>query len=519
MPEEEAEKRLNDQLKQDKKQPKAEEIPEKLKKEMEQTKIKLESFKKELVKKFPFIDAVGLIPPQAAELFEEEEEIQKNEKEKFMHLVIILPESKEKEIGKVKAEAIKAVQKIKPKIWLHVHTPAGIWEMSYDAKYDMVEAISMAYPLHDKGILGALRVVAIHKNLVVRKFEKYIVSYVLAGSLSRGEATKTSDVDTFVIVDDTDVKRMSRAELRDKLRGIIWGYGAQAGEMAGVKNKLSCQIYILTEFWDAVREAHPVMFTFIRDGIPFYDKGTFMPWKLLLRMGKITGTPEAIDRFMALGERVKENVSKRLNDIATEEIYWSIITPSQGILMLYGLAPATPKETVQLMGDILYEKEKLIEKKYIEILEKIVGVYKGFEHGKIKEVSGKQIDELTKDAEDYIKRLKELVKQISEKTSERTLQTLYEDAIKMLDATLGKTENLENKFEKELVEKGRMPASSLRALQELLKAKSKKFKMGRQEAERVRKDAQVLISELTEYNQRKELLRKIAEEEKSKEKK
>ena len=288
---EEAEKRLNDSLKQDKKQPKAEEIPEKVKKEMEQTKIKLESFKKELVKKFPFIDAVGLIPPQAAEIFEEDEEIQKNEKEKFMHLIIILPESKEKEIGKVKAEAIKAVQKIKPKIWLHVHTPAGIWEMSYDAKYDMVEAISMAYPLHDKGILGALRVVAIHKNLVVRKFEKYIVSYVLAGSLSRGEATKTSDVDTFVIVDDTDVKRMSRAELRDKLRGIIWGYGAQAGEMAGVKNKLSCQIYILTEFWDAVREAHPVMFTFIRDGIPFYDKGTFMPWKLLLRMGKVTGTP------------------------------------------------------------------------------------------------------------------------------------------------------------------------------------------------------------------------------------
>ena len=35
------------------------------------------------------------------------------------------------------------------------------------------------------------------------------------------EETKTSDVDVFVI-DDTDVKRMSRLELLEKLRGIIY---------------------------------------------------------------------------------------------------------------------------------------------------------------------------------------------------------------------------------------------------------------------------------------------------------
>ncbi len=48
----------------------------------------------------------------------------------------------------------------------------------------------MSYPLYDDGILGALRVAEIHKSLVLQKFEKYVVSYVIGGSLVRGDAVK-----------------------------------------------------------------------------------------------------------------------------------------------------------------------------------------------------------------------------------------------------------------------------------------------------------------------------------------
>src|SRR3990167_5362784 len=88
-------------------------------------------------------------------------------------------------------------------------------------KYEFIDAIASSFPLHDKGLLGSLRLANIHKSLVLRKFEKYVASYVVAGSLVRGTADKTSDVDTFVIIDDTDVKRMSRIELIEKLRGKI----------------------------------------------------------------------------------------------------------------------------------------------------------------------------------------------------------------------------------------------------------------------------------------------------------
>ena len=75
--------------------------------------------------------------------------------------------------------------------------------------------------------------------MVLKKFEKYIVSYVLAGSLVQGRATKTSDIDVWVVIDDTDVKRMTRAELKDKLRAIIIGMGIEAGDLTGIQNKLN----------------------------------------------------------------------------------------------------------------------------------------------------------------------------------------------------------------------------------------------------------------------------------------
>jgi len=75
--------------------------------------------------------------------------------------------------------------------------------------------------------------------------------------------------------------------LKDKLRAIIIGMGIEAGEMTGIKNKINIQVYILTDFWDSIKEANPIIFTFLRDGVPFYDRGIFMPWKQLLKMGKV----------------------------------------------------------------------------------------------------------------------------------------------------------------------------------------------------------------------------------------
>ena len=333
-----------------------------MQKEMEKTKKEMEKLKSVFLKKFPFIQAIGVLPPQSIKIFIQEEEVPK-ETEKHMHIYVIIPEDKFKEAPKIKKEIVSETEKIKQKIWVHVKTPVDVFEICLDSKFEMASAIAMSFPLFDRGFLGALRVAEIHKSLVLQKFERYVVSYVVAGSLVRGEAVKTSDVDVFIVINDTDVKRMPRVELKERLRSIIFQYINEAGALAGVKNKLSPQIYLLTEFWESVKDAQPVIFTFIRDGIPLYDRGTFMPWKALLKMGKLKPSPEAIDMFMSMGDKTVKRAKLALLDILVHDVYWGVITPSQALLMLYGLPPPTPKQTVKEMEKIFLEKEKMLEKK------------------------------------------------------------------------------------------------------------------------------------------------------------
>jgi predicted nucleotidyltransferase/uncharacterized protein (UPF0332 family) len=505
--------------------PKVVESPDKVKKDMEKVKKALEKLKNFIVKKYPFTQAIGILPPMSIKLFIEEEEVPK-ETEKYVHMYVIVPEEKFKETGKIKEEIVKQIvlmenignsQSTKStqlsdknqKIWLQVKTPIDVWENCLDSKFDIASAIGMSFPLYDKGILGALRVAEIHKSLVLQKFEKYVVSYVIGGSLVRGEAVKTSDVDVFIIINDTDVKRMPRLELKERLRSIIYQYVAEASSLAGVKNKLEPQVYLLTDFWESVKDAHPVIFTFIRDGIPLYDRGTFMPWKALLKMGKLKPSPEAIDMFMSMGDKTVKRAKMALLDIVIHEIYWGISTPSQALLMLYGLPPPAPKHLVAEMKKVFVDKEKMLEKKYINILEKIVGIYKDYEHEKIKEIKGVDVDKLVKDTEDYLKRLKELREQIEKRTSEKTIEQIYADIFSILKTMFGNKSQVKmiEDFDKTLVKKGKMSPQDLRILKAIVVAKAD-FKKGKLNAHKVndaRKNASILINDLIEYNQRCDL--------------
>ncbi len=482
-------------------------------KKMQEIREKLESLKKLIITKYKFIQAIGIIPPQASEMFDEENELSEEEKKhKPMHLIVILPDNKEKEFNEIKVEIIKKIAETKQKIWLNLFLEKDLWEICMDSKYNIIEAIGMAFPLYDKGILGSLRVAQIHKSLVLRKFEKYVYSYIIGGSfIYRGGATKTSEVDTTIIIDDTDVKRMPRLELKEKLRNIIYSYVMQAVELAGVKNELHVQVWLLTEFWDGVKDANPVFYTFLRDGVPLYDRGGFLPWKLLLKMGKIKPSPEAIDGFMSVGEKTHEIAKRKLLDIVMGDIFYGISMPTQGLLMLYGLPPTNVYETVKEFKRIFVDKEKLVEKKYYDILEEImIKYFKEWEHGKIKEVSGKEIDRLLKNSEDFLKKLKELRTEIEKRMMKKSFEEIYSNVFKIMKALFGNKSDsvLINLYEKEVVNKGKGNPKFIHTLKELISMK-KKYKTkkipGILEFESLRKDSVYLIQDLVEYGQRKEL--------------
>ena len=315
-----------------------------------------------------------------------------------------------------------------------------------------------------------------------------------------------------IVIDDTDVKKMTRAELKDKLRAIIIGMGIEAGELTGIKNKLNIQVYILTDFWDSLKEANPIIFTLLRDGVPFYDRGVFMPWKLLLKMGKIKPSAEAIDMFMSSGEQMLRRVHEKIMDIGMEDIFYALLTPSQAALMLYGIPPPTPRETPEVMMDVLVKKEKLLEEEYVKILENTIALRKDIEHGTKKELTGKELDEYLNNADKYLKRIKKLFTQIEKMKEEESMTHIYDSVVTLLRDVL-RLEGVEKVsdteiikiFKDEMVTSGKMPERYLRILSDVVKAKKDydDKKLTKQEIEKVKKSAGELLKFMIEYLQRK----------------
>lgn len=390
---------------------------------------------------------------------------------------------------------------------------SDVWQDCYDSKYEFINRFAQAATIHDDGMLAAFKISSLHKRMVLEKFEKYIVSYVLAGSLVQGKATPESDIDVFIIIDDTDVKKMGRAELKDKLRAIIVNMGQQAGKQLGISKHFNIQVYILTDFWEFMKDANPIIFTFLRDGVPLYDRGVFMPWKQLLKMGRIKPSPEAIDMMIHSGSQVLGRVDKKLKEIGMEDFFWATVTTSQAAIMLYGYPPPTPKETTDLLEEIFVKKEGLLEKKYVKTVKKALKLRKDLEHGSKKKVSGKEIDKLLEESKAYLERCKKLFDEIQSLKDGENFAGVIEETKSHLYRALEVDEvsdkELLKAFKKGLVGKAGFTSHDHKELKKVLEVQNKQEKDGVSKAQRNKhiKVARRLLRKIVEHVQRREFQR------------
>ena len=486
---------------------------EELKKKFNKIKQKLDQLKKELKTKYKEkLIAISLLPPelpkpQIPNMPQLPEE--KPDPNKINTLVLIDDEEIEEKnkinfIKKVDAEIKKIGSDLDKNLDIKIMALFELRETCYDGKYDILQMIAMGAPIYDpRELLMALKVSEIHKTMVIKKFEKYVVSYVAAGSLFRGE--KANDIDIYIVIDDTDVRRMPRLELKSKLGAIIRSMGVEATMLTNVKKEFHVQVYILTDFWESVKDANPVIFTFLRDGVPLYDRGVFMPWKLLLRMGRIRPSPEAIDLNMDLGQKLIDSVNLRLLSAITMDLYYAILNPSQAALMLYGVSPPTPKETIDLLNEIFVKKEKLLKKEDVEILEKIRKYYKDIEHKKIKTITGKEIDSLLEDSRKYLKKIDIVFKQLQKKKEKEDINEIYNNTIKITKDflnTKATDEQLIKEFKQE-IKKQKLPDRLLESFKSITKTKKDHKKLSKQEIEKVKKEANIFTKTLFEKIQLK----------------
>ncbi len=308
------------------------------------------------------------------------------------------------------------------------------------------------------------------KKKVLEKFGNAIKSIIVWGSVTRGDYTGKSDVDIYIIFDDTKYSLKTFEEMKEKIDEELEKIARETDPRISVQ-----PIIPLTEFIEQFRSYHPLFFNIVREGYAIYDTGFFIPMRKLLEFGYFPLTKEAaMKRIEPVDEYLERAKSMKAKIIAVD-VYHSILDSTQGLLMLLGVEPPAPKLTAKVARDVLL-KRGLFEEEDIKTIEDIVKFYKGLEHGEVREVSGEELDKWIERAERFVEKVKTIARGIEAKYKEEEVKKGYEvmigSIVTYLDA-IGKLpedpKELPRAFEEELIAKGKIPEYYREVFREIVK--------------------------------------------------
>jgi uncharacterized protein (UPF0332 family) len=158
----------------------------------------------------------------------------------------------------------------------------------------------------------------------------------------------------------------------------------------------------------------PIVINIIRYGDPLIDfGGFFIPLKVLLQDGKIKPTPEAI---YSLIQRAPEHMARVNISLlsAIDGLYWAMVDSAHAALISAKVTPPSPEH----IGDILKEyfvSKGVLKQKYADYFKDIYSIAKEIMHGSRNKISGKEIDEFTEKANEFIREMASIIESLAQK--------------------------------------------------------------------------------------------------------
>jgi len=280
------------------------------------------------------------------------------------------------------------------------------------------------------------------KNKILDMFKGYIKAVVVWGSITRGDYTGKSDVDIYIIFDDTKMPLKKFDEIREKINNDIYKVASS------IDPRLHPQpILALTEFIKGIRHSHPLFFNIIREGYAIYDTGFFIPMRKLLEWGEFPVTPEAAHmRMESVPRRISRVKNVKLYIIA-EDLYYAMMDAAQAILMYVGFGPPPPKVIAKEIRKHLVEPG-LLEEEYAQMLEDVINFRKKVEYKEIKDISGKEVDEWIEKTDKYVNRFEKLLTDLELDRKAFDVKRNYEVMVKASVAALKSINKLPKEPEK-----------------------------------------------------------------------
>ena len=260
---------------------------------------------------------------------------------------------------------------------------------------------------------------------LIEKFKRSVKAVVVYGSTATGKHKKTSDIDIFVIMDDTKIEQEIPQEVKDR----IWNEMLKIAKDTDKNITLQAFMFI-TEFWENLRTAEPVLIAILRSGVPVFDVGIFMPAKRMLQRGKIPTTQEAVQKKISAAPQFVDYAESRVKS-AGHYLEQAMATAGNAALMYIGRMPQN-KEDVPGALDESFVKEKLLEDRYVLDAENIRKFAKEIEHKKGKDMEGigAEVDKHLKMTNEFVKRMQDLIKELEQRRKSNVLMKTYKTFLK-----------------------------------------------------------------------------------------
>ena len=240
---------------------------------------------------------------------------------------------------------------------------------------------------------------------VHKEFGTFIKAIVIFGSLARQlkseqpQMNKNSDIDILVIVDDVRMKLTS--ELVEAYRIIVEKIVYETNP------KIHVTSLKFSHFWEYVRVGDPIVINILRDGFCVLDTGFFEPLQYLLKQGRIRPSWEAVWAYYSKAP-LTLSASKRKIMQATLDLYWAVIDSAHAALMSRDVVPGTPNQIADLLDDT-FVKTKLLDKKYVKLMQEFYNLSKKIIYREIKEIQSQQYESYYKKAKDFVDTMHALI--------------------------------------------------------------------------------------------------------------
>jgi len=233
-------------------------------------------------------------------------------------------------------------------------------------------------------------------NEARRHYGELIKSVLIFGSAVRGELKKGSDIDVWVIIDDTATKTS------EDLNKVVEHLYLLSRE----QKDLHIQVHTLTEFWQSIRLGTPEFVNFLRYGLVIHDTGFIKPIQRMLKMGLLPPSDEVV----TLRARAAEARYKKIKlDIKSMifELRYSATDIIQAVIMYFYKKQPDQKAIPEFLEKLV--KTKKLEKTYVQKFEELDKLWKDIDHKVIKEATTAHLEKGLVLANDLINRFKKML--------------------------------------------------------------------------------------------------------------